>query len=245
MRLRIDLGYDGTDFFGWQIQKDVRTVQGVLEEAFSKVLERKVRVIGSGRTDTGVHARHQVASLDLEDGTLAIPVDRLKEVFNSYLPKDVRVYEVRQVGKDFHPQFSAKGKVYRYFFFSGWENPVLSRYALWLPERDLFERLKGIVGRFSGRHDFLAFTCRNNTEVEELDTVRDLECGYGELADLFYLEFRARGFLYRMVRRLVGLALEIAQGRFEESIIDRVFAGETVHWTTAPANGLFLWEVIY
>ncbi len=241
MRIRLDLGYDGTDFSGWQVQPGKRTVQGVLEEALKELLGEKVSVVGSGRTDAGVHARRQVAAFSV--GELKVPPERIALALRSFLPSDVVVYESKVVSEDFHPRRDCREKVYRYFFNWGEPHPILERYSLFV-SRDVWEKVEKLAYSFDREGRFARFACNRGDDSHLTDRTWQVKVVVGRLGDtLGFVEFRSRGFLYKMVRRMVGLLLDVCEGRHPLSVIEEVFKGSIVEWSTAPSRGLFLWEV--
>jgi tRNA pseudouridine38-40 synthase len=244
-RVRLDLAYDGTEFAGWQRQPDRRTIQGVLEDALTRVSGGDpVWVRGAGRTDAGVHARGQVADCEVNG---RMNDDDLAHALRSVLPADLRPLGVRTVPDDFHARHSALCKTYRYRLdLSRAGDPFVRRYALHYPWALDLDRVRRGLDRLPGKRDWTGFTA-SVCEIE--DRVRTLEAADLELpaADIAYLSFRADGFLTYMVRNLVGTLIEIGRGRFAPERVteildsrDRRLAGPT-----AAARGLCLHHVTY
>ncbi|GBC80114.1 tRNA pseudouridine synthase A [bacterium HR09] len=245
-RLRMTLAYLGTHFAGWQKQENARTVQGELEKALARLYQKPVPTVGAGRTDAGVHADGQVAHFD---PPLAIPPTGVLQALNSFLPWDLRVLQVKPVPASFHARRSAVGKRYRYRLAWGavlppWEG--LRR--LWLPRAPNLELLAEALRMLPGEHDFVRFSLSGHAGRGKRGTVRTLfvatlTAGRGR-ADMI---FEGDGFLRGMVRRLVGAALEIAQGRQELSWLQALMAGEASlpPAPTAPPHGLTLERVFY
>ncbi len=243
MRVRLDLGYDGTDFHGWQVQKDKRTVQGELELALWKLLGERVSLVGSGRTDAGVHARWQVAVFDVE--AVKMPVERIAFALKRFLPRDILVFASSKVKDTFHPRKDCKEKVYRYFLHWGMDHPVISRYSLFIKE-GIWNRINELDYLFDREGRFSVFACNRGDESHLSDKVWRVQVRTGKIKErIGFIEFRSKSFLYRMVRRMVGLMLEVANGRLPVSVVEEVFAGKRVEWSTAPPQGLFLWEIRY
>lgn len=244
-RVRFDLSYDGTDFEGWQFQPRGRTVQGTVEEVLTRIQgNRPVRLRAAGRTDSGAHARRQVA-----DGLIRTELDdgELEHALHRMLPEDVRPLGLRTVPEAFHSQRDARHKTYRYFLdLSRHGNPRISRYA-WRPRFEVdFKALGQALERLPGRRDWSAFAgakCR----VE--DRVRNLTRAAFERIDpeLGCLVFTADGFLTYMVRNLVGSLLEVGRGRREPAEIEEILASGDPGRSgpTVPARGLCLWDVFY
>lgn len=242
--LRLRLAYDGTDFAGWQVQPRRRTVQGSLESALSRILDRPVRVAGSGRTDAGVHARGQVASAEVDTG---LSEERLRLGLNALLPEDLRLLDLAFEEPGFHARRSATAKEYRYEIAQGEVlSPFLARYR-WHYRRLLDEEaMNRAAALLLGRHDFSSFVSTGGQAENHRREIRLALFRRTEAGDLVF-RVEADGFLYRMVRNLVGTLVEIGRGRRppEEMAAlvaarDRRLAGPT-----APARGLFLERVSY
>ncbi|AZU59941.1 tRNA pseudouridine(38-40) synthase TruA [Neobacillus mesonae] len=244
-RYKAIIAYDGTEFFGYQVQPNKRTVQSELEAVLAKMHKgAEVKVTASGRTDAGVHARGQVVHFD---SPLFIPEEKWVIALNSLLPDDLSVLTVEMVNESFHARFAAVGKEYRYrLLLSKMRDPFESRYAYRYPYPLDLEAMQAASCYLVGRPlDFTSF-CSAKTEV--VDKVRTIETiDYVLDGDLLTLRFVGNGFLYNMVRILVGTLLEVGSGdRKPEEMADilerqdRRFAGKT-----APAHGLYLWEVFY
>ncbi len=240
------IAYLGTYFAGWQKQDNARTVQGELEKALARLYRQPVSTVGAGRTDAGVHAAAQIAHCD---PPLAIPPAGVLQAINGLLPWDLRVLHVAPVPFSFHARRSAVGKRYCYRLAWGkllppWEG--LRR--LWLPRPPDLEMLAKALRLLPGEHDFLCFSLSGHTGHGTRGTVRTLFVaaltgGQGK-ADIV---FEGDGFLRGMVRRLVGAALEVAQGRQELSWLQGLLAakGGLPPAPTAPPHGLTLERVFY
>jgi tRNA pseudouridine38-40 synthase len=250
MNFKLTLQYDGTDFHGWQMQNDERTVQGELTRVLSLLDGRSVVVHGAGRTDAGVHAVAQVASVELRREFKT--ADRLRAAINGNLARDVRVVRVERVADDFHARFSARGKSYRYSVFNApFMSPFWHRYAL--PEaRGLeIERMRRAARLFLGEHDWTAFSAAQSEARTRVRTITQLEVeehwserGQGRLVDI---NVSADGFLRYMVRSIAGTLLAVGRGEVDEDQIQRaITAGDRrLAGATAPACGLTLMRVHY
>ena len=243
-RLRLLLAYDGTDFAGWQVQPELRTVQGVLAAALTRLNgDRPVSVRGAGRTDAGVHALGQVA-----DCSFASPMDDadVGHALSRMLPDDLRVLAVATVADGFHARRHARAKVYVYRLDrSPHGDPFLRRYAAWHPgplDREAMER--GLA-RIPGRRDWSGFTAASCTVEDKVRTV--FTARYTEEEELGRFTFAGEGFLTHMVRNLVGTLLDVGRGRFApERITEVLESGDRARaGPTAPAAGLFLERVVY
>lgn len=242
-RIKLLLEYDGTPYAGWQVQKNADTVQARVESALLEVLREEVRVHGSGRTDAGVHGRGQVAHFDTAS---TLPPKNIRDGANTFLPPTISIVEVCEAPPDFHARYSARAKIYRYLVFRRKvRSPLWEGRAYHFPDPLDLGLMEAAAERLRGKHDFSAFTAAGSS-VE--DTVRELaRLEITTRGELLSFEFEADGFLYKMVRNLVGTLLEVGKGKIEPgetaAIIesrDRKLAGPT-----APACGLCLERVIY
>jgi tRNA pseudouridine38-40 synthase len=243
-RYKCIISYDGTGFSGYQVQPNKRTVQSELERVLAKIHKgQHIRVSGSGRTDARVHARGQVIHFD---SPLSIPEDKWGLALNSLLPEEISVLFVEKVNKQFHARFDAAGKEYRYFLYlSSKRDPFQRNYSYQYPFTLNIEAMRKAADFLLGTHDFSSF-CSAKTEVEDkIRTIETIELDVN--GEFLTFRFIGNGFLYNMVRILVGTLLEVGAGeRMPSDILeilekrDRRFAGKT-----APAHGLYLWEVFY
>lgn len=243
-RYKCTISYDGLGFSGYQIQPNKRTVQLELEAVLAKMHKGDpIKVSGSGRTDAGVHAKGQVIHFD---SPLPIPEEKWEVALNSMLPEDISVLSVTKVNESFHARFDAVGKEYRYVLhLSSKRDPFLRKFAYQYSYRLNIEAMQEASKYFLGTHDFTSF-CSAKTEVK--DKIRTIEAiDFICEADLLTLRFVGNGFLYNMVRILVGTLIAVGSGDFspeDMAVIlekkDRRFAGKT-----APAHGLYLWKVFY
>ena len=249
MNYRLTLQYDGTDFCGWQIQDDARTVQGELTRALSLVEGADVVVHGAGRTDAGVHAEGQIASVRLRR---EFEPDKLRDAVNGNVARDLRVVEAHVAPASFHARFDAKGKTYAYRIFNERVmSPFWSRYALHESRALDLEAMRDASAHFVGEHDWTAFSSaqadvksrvRNVTALEI--ATRQSTCGRGRVVEI---RVSAEGFLRYMVRSIAGALLAVGRGETDsESIRRAIETGERTHAiVTAPAHGLTLVEVRY
>lgn len=243
MNVKILLEYDGTNYNGWQRQKNARSIQEVLEEAISAITGEKIRVTGAGRTDAGVHAAGQVANFKTNT---RIPVEKLPYAINSRLPVDIVVKEARMVSEEFHARLSAKAKVYSYTIYNApFPSPLLRNYTYFFPLPLDMGAMKEAASQFVGLHDFSAFRASGSPVKSSVRQINRLEIN--RCQDLIKIEIEANGFLYNMVRIIAGTLLDAGLHKINPgevaSIIrsgDRDRAGKTL-----PPQGLCLLKVVY
>ncbi|MBF0543384.1 MAG: tRNA pseudouridine(38-40) synthase TruA [Candidatus Riflebacteria bacterium] len=235
--------YDGSTFFGFQLQPDCSTIQGTLEEIISSVVGEKVRILGAGRTDTGVHALGQVASFKTN---CKIPVEKLVFCLNERLPDSVRVLSVEEVNKDFHPRFMAKGKHYRYIFRTGkLFSPFLSRYSFQVSRKLDIGKMSSGAEKFLGEYDFAAFA-KSPGKVE--NSIRKMFASRIEVdGDFVFFDIVGSGFLHNMVRNMAKALFLIGKGEMKPCVIDELYENQdrTHLGSPAPPGGLYLMKVMY
>ena len=241
MRIRLNIAYDGSAFRGWQLQPDAPSVQGALEQALGNFHGgAAVRIMGSGRTDTGVHAVGQVAHYDMPSGRDPVQVQR---AVNALLPEGVLVWHARQVDDDFHARFSARERCYAYRLLKR-ENIFLGRYG-WHPNLPFDPAKTAEAGRlFLGKHDFRAFSTRPEDEDSTRCDLRGIEVE--EDRDGWIVHLSADRYLRRMVRTIVGTMVEIGAGKLEAETVQTLLAGGSGRaGVPAPPQGLALMRVHY
>lgn len=246
---KLTVAYDGTAYAGWQIQVGRPTVQGMLERAMARLVKVRVPITGSGRTDSGVHARGQVASLATD--AWAAPAQRLALALNTKLPADIRVLASEEMPSDFHAIRDATGKRYRYQLqIGGVPDPFEYRYRWHLPGPLDIVAMQQAASFLCGTHDFAGFQASGSDRKTTTRTVRELtlteEQGGGE-GQRLAVEIEANGFLYNMVRNIVGSLVVIGHGKEAPEWLERVLhSGDRRQaGPTAPPQGLFLMHVHY
>ena len=243
--LKLTIAYDGTDFFGWQRQATERTVQAVIEEALRPIEGQAVVITGAGRTDTGVHAEGQVASVSL---TASITTGDLQRALNATLPPDVRVLEVDEVRADFNARFDARAKTYRYALWCGDVMPPGMRRTAWhVPYRLDRDQMQQAAAHLVGCHDFAAFQATGSdvkTTVREITSSRIDAAGSEQLINY---RVTGSGFLRHMVRNIVGTIVDVGRGRIPASAVAEILGSRdrARASATAPAHGLTLVRVDY
>lgn len=241
---RAILQYEGTRYQGWQKQITTdNTIQGKLETLLSKMTDSKVEVNSSGRTDAGVHAYGQVINFVCE--TEKTP-EEIMEYMNQYLPEDIGVISLTQAGERFHARLNATGKIYRYRVLNSKVPHIFDRrYVYQVTEELDLEAIRKGISYLEGKHDFKAFTAKKNTKKSTVRTIHEIKLE--EQGEELVFTFYGDGFLYHMVRILMGTLLEIGLHRREaESILEAFQSGERVKaGFLAPAQGLALMQVFY
>jgi len=244
-RLKFTVAYDGSAFAGWQSQTHRKTVQDELERAFERISGACVRIHAAGRTDTGVHALAQCAHVDLPDRRL--DATRWTKGLNGVLPSTIRVLRSQYASPDFHARFSARGKTYRYRIWAAPILPPLELNRVWHIPAPLDRDLLIAAGKkFVGKHDFAAFAA--NRGKKEKTTVRTIwSLGVRNRGPAISIEVSGDGFLYKMVRLMVGAMTQIALGKEDLDRIDADLRLGRVKGArvAAPGSGLYLVKVWY
>ena len=241
--IKIIVSYNGKNYCGWQKQKNSLGIQGELEYACQKAFKQKdTEIIGSGRTDAGVHALGQVANFLVET---SIPVERFPEILNNNLPKDIAVLDAEEVDINFHSRYSAHRKTYRYYIYpSRIRSPFYKDTSYQVKYNLDIEKMKREIKYLVGEHDFCGFMSSGSSVKT---TIREIyRADLFEEGDRIVIEVEGNGFLYNMVRIIVGTMVDIGRARINESlkdIIDSKDRNRAGH--TAPAQGLFLKNVEY
>jgi tRNA pseudouridine38-40 synthase len=244
--LKLTIQYDGTEYVGWQRQSNGQSIQALLEDALAPIEGTPVTVHGAGRTDAGVHAMAQVASVAVAN---VLEPPTLVRALNAVLPADVRVLGVEEAEAEFHARFSARAKTYEYRIVNApLVSAFLHRYAWHVPQPLDMEAMRTAAGPLVGRHDFAGFQAAGSAVATTERTILDLDFEDGGGYDLpLVLRITGDGFLRHMVRNIVGTLVEVGVGRWDPWRLlavldskDRVQAGPT-----APPHGLFLTRVTY
>jgi len=236
------VAYDGTDFLGFQIQPRARTIQGAIETALKRMAKQPVRVIGAGRTDTGVHASGQVISFKL---SWRHSLDSLQKALNVNLPHDIGIVDLRKVEGDFHPRFDAVSRQYRYTILNQKVRDVFKhRYTMLVPHSIDVAYMQQASLALLGTHDFASF----GTPPQGNNSVRTVTQAAWEINGTeITFEITANAFLYRMVRTIVGTLLQVGRGQLEIDQINKILASRDRSMAGPPAepNGLSLVKISY
>ena len=240
MKHLLYLSYLGTAYSGFQVQPNAKTVQAALQFAAAKIFDAPVGISGCSRTDSGVHANEYLAVAE-EHGKSGIPESAVPRAMNTYLPKDISVLKSVRVSDDFKIRHEVDGKEYMYLIWNHpYRNPFLADRALYYPRKLDLEKMRGAIPYFLGKHDFRAFMASGSDIVDTVRTITNLRIeADGESIKIFV---SADGFLYNMVRIIVGTLLEISEGKISYDALEKAIEiGErTLAGRTAPAEGLYL-----
>ncbi|NGX35830.1 MAG: tRNA pseudouridine synthase A [Candidatus Anoxychlamydiales bacterium] len=245
-KYKMTIAYDGTNYHGWQIQKNKITIQDLIQNEISKILNSKTQITGSGRTDAKVHARGQVAHFIVDQ---KIPIQRFKHSLNSLLPKDIRVIKIEEVDLSFHARFSAKSKVYSYHIsHDPTPNPFSRFYAYQIKKKLDINLLKKACSLFIGKHDFTSFANKQLEGSAKKNPIRTIQrIAVIEQKNKIIIEFEGDGFLYKMVRNIVGTLLDVESKKLPIDMIEKIIKAKDRTLASKPAEpqGLFLDRVEY
>jgi tRNA pseudouridine38-40 synthase len=239
---KIKIQYDGTDFHGWQIQKDKKTIQGEISRALTIITGKRVRITGSGRTDAGVHALDQTANFYT---TLNIEAHSMLKALNSLLPQTIRIIKSDIVDNSFNARFHCIEKTYMYSIFRGKIiTPFLYRYYLHYPYNIDINKMQQAAKNMLGERDFTSFTSKSaaNNHVKELKKIE-----FTEEENILRMFFVGSGFLRYMVRTIVGTLLEVGSGKIQPDEIQNIIEAKdrSLAGPTSPPQGLFLFKAKY
>ncbi|MEZ0537398.1 tRNA pseudouridine(38-40) synthase TruA [Caldicellulosiruptoraceae bacterium PP1] len=239
----LTIEYEGTNYHGWQKQNNKITIQGTIENAIYKMTKEKVNLVGSGRTDAGVHALNQKANFLTET---KVPIEKIPVALNSLLPSDISIKDAKEVDLNFNARYSAKQKTYKYLIYNGKTRSAIMRNLSYFYRGQLdILKMEQALEYFIGRYDFTAF-CSSGSEVKS--KIREIKNAYLSVEnDYISIYVTANGFLYNMMRIIAGTILDVGCGKIKPTDIpliieskDRNKAGKTL-----PPWGLYLVDVVY
>lgn len=236
--------YDGTKYNGWQrlTENTEKSIQGKIELVLSKLLNEEIKIIGSGRTDAGVHALMQVCNFKTES---SLPKDFINN-FNKYLPEDIKIVEIKSVDDRFHSRFNAKKKTYMYRIDNNlFADPFLRKFAFHVEEKLDMKAIKEVSKIFLGEHDFTSFSRMSGKKKSCVRTIESIE--FKEENGFIEIYFTGDGFLYNMVRMITGTLIQIGRNQSNLSEVRELLESKdrSKHRYTVPPNGLFLYNVEY
>jgi tRNA pseudouridine38-40 synthase len=242
--IKLTVEYDGTRYHGWQIQPDLKSIQGVLQEHIGAITGERISLVASGRTDAGVHALGQVANFKTES---RLPLEAIRGGVNSLMPRDISIRTAEEVEDGFHARFSAKNKIYEYRILNTPVRSPIQRHFSWhIPRRLAVGRMRKAAEPLVGTHDFSSFRSAHSDNLNPIRTLISLEVR--RKRDHFVIiRIRANAFLKQMARNIVGTLVEVGRGRIEPEKTGEILQARdrTRAGMAAPPQGLFLIEVDY
>ena len=244
MRVKAIVKYKGTNYHGWQKQIGDRTIQGVIEEVLSKVLDTNISIYASGRTDAGVHALGQVFHFNTHKKDLDL--DRLRYSLNMLLDSDINIISLEEVDKDFHARFQVKSKTYEYRITLKSKDPFKYQSSYVCPYPMNVSLFKQSLMKFIGKHDFRNLTSKESDDEQDFN--REIyNISFKKYKDDITITFNGNGFMRYMIRYIVGVSLAIAEGKEDISYIDTILDNKERQIVSykAPAEGLYLIKVEY
>ncbi|MDA3799890.1 MAG: tRNA pseudouridine(38-40) synthase TruA [Kiritimatiellae bacterium] len=243
-RIKINISYDGTDYSGWQVQPNRASIQEKIETTLLILTSESIRIHGSGRTDAGVHAKAQIAHFDMEK---TFPNDKLKLAMNSLLPPDIRINSVTNVKTDFHARYDVQEKEYHYFIYNGSPlSPFDEKYKVQIQKKLNIDAMQKAATYLVGKHDFASFTAnagkKLETTIRNVTALQVIKSGKN-----ITIVAKSQGFLYKMVRSIAGYLIRVGLEEVSPELTKDILEMKTrvKDVKTAPAKGLFLWNVKY
>ena len=243
LNIKLTIAYDGTHFKGWQRQANGKTIQGEIEKAIEKVFGKHHVLYGASRTDSGVHAKAQVANFKINS---SIPTSKIPTALNACLSEDIAIIKAEEAGADFHSRFDAKIKHYRYFILNSRNrDPFNEKYSWRVPYKLNVPLVRKEAKVLIGKHDFKSFQATDKIERSSVRKISRLSIKKEK--NQLIVDIEADGFLYNMVRNIVGTLVDIGRGYLPEGSMKKILKAKdrTKAGPTAPAKGLFLVEAKY
>ena len=247
INIKLTIEYEGTKYYGWQRQKSLLSIQGILEEKISQITQEKITLNGSGRTDAGVHALGQVANFKTNS---SIPLLELTFILNRMLPLDIRIKKAEKVNIDFHARYSAVSKIYHYYVLNSNQNNnyisiFLRNYVYCIYENIDLGEMKKASNYLQGEHDFTSFACSGSRIRNWKRRIKNISII--KKGNIFCFHLEADAFLYKMVRTIVGTLLEVGKGKIDYLEMKKILEAKNrkIAGRTVPAKGLFLMKVKY
>lgn len=244
-RIKLTIAYDGTNYCGWQIQKNGLSVQQVLEQALKQVTGEEIHVTGASRTDAGVHALGNIAVFDTE---ARMPGDKYSYALNTYLPSDIACVDSMEVSTDFHPRFTSTVKTYTYDILNRrFPDPTRRLYSYLCWRKLDFEKMQQALPYLVGKHDFASFQASGSSDLKETTVRTIFRAELTKKDDMIRFTIQGDGFLYHMVRIIAGTLIDIGKGFLQPEDMGRIIEAKSRPdaGPTAPACGLTLVEIQY
>lgn len=244
-RYKLTIAYDGTDYYGWQLQKEVPSITQVLQTSFTHVFKKDITIVGASRTDAGVHALGQVAVFSTD---LNIRPDTMLWAWNNELPPTIIIRSLTTTDAIFHPQKNVQQKIYYYHVFLKRPLPFVQRYG-WFYRYPLdLEKLKELSNIFIGKHDFRSFSTGQDAQDDTIRTIDDIMVEEFKRFDMIRITVKGERFMHHMIRRLVGALLEVAsRSHLSSQELSGILAAKNPEHVlpNAPAKGLLLYKIMY
>lgn len=241
MRYMMKISYNGKNYCGWQKQDNKKTIEGVIEDVMSSILSEQIDIVGSGRTDSDVSAICQIAHFDYSN---VIPKGLMWHI-NSLLPADIRVNAIELAKENFHARYNAKQKTYKYYFYTGKEkNAYYENFAYHVKYILNYSTMQTALKSLIGEHNFTSFCSVDSDVKDKVRTIKNVELK--KTGDLFEFSITGNGFLYNMVRIIVGTIVDIGRGKIDKTMDEIIrIQNRSAAGVTMPAKGLVLYNVEY
>ena len=242
MRYLINFSYDGSKFYGFQRQNDLKTVQGIIEKSLTKLNEKEVIIHASGRTDKGVHAINQYAHFDLNK---KVKLYNLKKYLNSNFNGEIYIKSIKEASNSFHARYNVKNKTYSYYINMGEFNPIKKDYIYQLCKKLDVNKMKNASKRIIGKHDFRSFATDSNDKDNTIREIYDIK--FEEKNNILKITFTGNGFLRKMVRNIVSILIDIGLDKKQKTYLSDVLnmKKRIGNLGAVPGEGLYLEEVSY
>ena len=244
MKILLTIAYDGTNYFGWQLQDDFVTIQGEMEKALAKLFNKRLEIRGASRTDRGVHAYGQRAVFTIDT---TIPMQGIPYAINNILPRDIRVHSAKVVERSFHPQYDALYKIYTYKIYnSKFIDPILNNYTWHVPQQLDINKMQEAAKSLIGTYDFAAFCATGSSTKTTVRTIYSIDITTTEEKSIV-IKIKGNGFLYNMVRIITGTLVYIGYGKLQVADMAKIIMSKdrTKGGITAPPQGLCLTHIEY
>ncbi|RBP67434.1 tRNA pseudouridine38-40 synthase [Alkalibaculum bacchi] len=241
--IQLIIEYDGSNYCGWQVQKNGVSIQEVLNKAIQKITKEDIYITGSGRTDAGVHALGQSAHFKTQT---SIPINKIPFAINSQLPKDIRIQDAIERNIDFHSRYSAVGKIYEYKILNSEHGSALDNNRMYhIRERLDIDKMRQAAKYFLGTHDFTGFSSVHSSVINKVRTIDYSDFDIDGTHIIYTV--RGNGFLYNMVRIIIGTLIQVGKGKIDHEDIPMIIGSKerAKAGPTAPAHGLYLQKVLY
>ncbi|MFH1613386.1 MAG: tRNA pseudouridine(38-40) synthase TruA [bacterium] len=239
--IKIIIAYDGTNYYGWQKQKDVLTIQAVIEKKLLKIFQEKIKLIGSSRTDAKVHANEQVANFITNS---QIPTLSIKNALNSLLSDDILIKKVEEVSLDFHARYKTKTKIYEYKIIKNF-SPFYRNYAYFIPYQLNLKKMKKAAKYLIGKHNFQSFTVTSDSAKNKFCEIKKII--FKENKEFIIFQIEATRFLHKMVRLIMGTLIKVGKEKIKPEDVKKIliFSDKKLIGAPAPAYGLYLQKIKY